>query len=147
MSGGELAGDPALKITGAASLAEATPGEISFFTNRKYIGLLRKTRASAIFVPPDFAEPIAAAQIRVSNPAKAFEQVVLKLVPKPITLRLGFTQARLSIQVLSLESMCRSSRMRLSKPGPGSVMIQSSGPGRTSVMKWELERHALFIRE
>ncbi len=84
MSGGELIGDPALKITGAASLAEATSGEISFFVNRKYVGLLRKTRASAVFVPPDFAEPITAAQIRVSNPAKAFEQVVLKLAPKPI---------------------------------------------------------------
>jgi len=89
MSGGELIGDPAVKITGAASLAEATSGEISFFVNRKYVGLLRKTRASAVFVPPDFAEQITAAQIRVSNPAKAFEQVVLKLAPRPITLAPG----------------------------------------------------------
>jgi len=85
MSGGELVGDPTLKITSAASLVEATTGEISFFANRKYVGLLRKTRASAVFVPPDFAEPISAAQVRVANPAKAFEQVVLKLAPKPIT--------------------------------------------------------------
>ena len=89
LSGGELVGDSTLKITGAASLAEATQGEISFFTNRKYISLLRKTRASAIFVPPDFAEPINAAQIRVSNPTKAFEQVVLKFAPKPITFAPG----------------------------------------------------------
>jgi UDP-3-O-[3-hydroxymyristoyl] glucosamine N-acyltransferase len=82
-SGGELAGNPSLQITGAASLAEATPGEISFFGNRKYIGLLRKTRASAVFVPPDFSEPITADQIRVANPTKAFEQVVLKFGPKP----------------------------------------------------------------
>jgi UDP-3-O-[3-hydroxymyristoyl] glucosamine N-acyltransferase len=84
MSGGELVGDPKMKISGAASLGEATSGEISFFTNRKYIGLLRKTRASAVFVPPDFAEPLAPAQVRVSNPTKAFEQVVLKFAPKPI---------------------------------------------------------------
>jgi UDP-3-O-[3-hydroxymyristoyl] glucosamine N-acyltransferase len=89
MSDGELAGDPGLKITGAASLAEATAGEISFFSNRKYVGLLRKTRASAIFVSPDFAEPTSAAQIRVSNPAKAFEHVVLKLAPKRITFAPG----------------------------------------------------------
>ena len=89
MSGGELVGDPKLKITGAASLAEATSGEISFFGNRKYIGLLRKTRASAVFVPPDFGEPLAAAQVRVSNPTKAFEQVVLKFAPKPITFAPG----------------------------------------------------------
>ena len=88
-SGGEIIGDSTLKIIGAASLGEATPGEISFFTDRKYIGLLRKPRASAIFVPQDFAEPINAAQIRVSNPTKAFEQVVLKLAPKPIAFAAG----------------------------------------------------------
>jgi UDP-3-O-[3-hydroxymyristoyl] glucosamine N-acyltransferase len=85
MSGGNLVGDPELKITGAASLAEAAPGEISFFVDRKYIGLLRKTRASAVFVPVDFAEKTSAAQIRVPKPAKAFEQLVLKLAPKPVT--------------------------------------------------------------
>jgi UDP-3-O-[3-hydroxymyristoyl] glucosamine N-acyltransferase len=85
ISGGELIGDPTLQITGAASLGEATPGEISFFANRKYIGLLRKTRASAIFVPPDFAEPVNVAQVRISNPTKAFEQVVLKFAPRPVT--------------------------------------------------------------
>jgi UDP-3-O-[3-hydroxymyristoyl] glucosamine N-acyltransferase len=88
-SGGELLGDPSLQITGAASLAEATPGEISFFVSRKYIGLLRKTRASAVFVPADFAEPITIPQIRVSNPTKAFEQVVLNFAPKPITFAPG----------------------------------------------------------
>ena len=89
MSDGELIGAPSLQITGAASLAEATPGEISFFGNRKYIGLLRKTRASAVFVPADFAEVITPAQIRVSNPTKAFEQVVLKFAPKPIAFAAG----------------------------------------------------------
>jgi UDP-3-O-[3-hydroxymyristoyl] glucosamine N-acyltransferase len=89
LSGGTLVGDPTLKITGAASLGEATPGEISFFTDRKYIGPLRKTRASAIFVPPDFSEPVNAAQIRVSNPTKAFEQVLLKFAPKRITFAPG----------------------------------------------------------
>src|SRR5262245_42393187 len=82
MSGGELRGAPKLQITAAATLAKATSGEISFFVNRKYIGLLRKTRASAVFVPPDFAEPLAASLVRGSNPAKAFEQVVLKFAPK-----------------------------------------------------------------
>jgi UDP-3-O-[3-hydroxymyristoyl] glucosamine N-acyltransferase len=89
MSGGELIGEPEQNITGAASLAEAIPGEVSFFGNPKYIGQLRKTRASAVFVPPDFSEQIAAAQIRVTNPAKAFEQVVMKLAPQPIAFAPG----------------------------------------------------------
>jgi len=89
MCGGELVGDPALKITGAASLGEAVPGEISFYSNPRYGTLLRKTRASAVFVPPDFAESIATAQIRVANPIKVFEQIVLKFAPKPITFAAG----------------------------------------------------------
>ena len=47
ISGGELIGDSALEITGAASLAEATDGEISFFGNRKYISMLRKVNKVA----------------------------------------------------------------------------------------------------
>jgi UDP-3-O-[3-hydroxymyristoyl] glucosamine N-acyltransferase len=89
MSGGKLLGDPAQQINGAASLLEATDGEISFFNNPKYAAQLRATRASAVFVPADFAEQISMAQIRVSNPAKAFEQVVLKLAPKPIAFAPG----------------------------------------------------------
>ena len=89
MCGGELMGDPSLQITGAASLGEAVPGEISFYSDPRYGTLLRKTRASAVFVPPDFAESIATAQIRVANPIKVFEQVVLKFAPKPIAVAAG----------------------------------------------------------
>jgi UDP-3-O-[3-hydroxymyristoyl] glucosamine N-acyltransferase len=89
MSGGELVGDPALEITGAASLAEAVAGEITFFSDPRYGPLLRKTHASAVFVPLNFFDNISAAQIRVANPSKAFEQVVLKLAPKPVTFAAG----------------------------------------------------------
>jgi UDP-3-O-[3-hydroxymyristoyl] glucosamine N-acyltransferase len=89
ISGGELVGDPALKITGAASLGEAVPGEITFYSDPRYRPLLRKTRASAVFVPPDFVGSIAPAQIRVCHPNKAFEQVVLRFAPKPVTFTPG----------------------------------------------------------
>jgi UDP-3-O-[3-hydroxymyristoyl] glucosamine N-acyltransferase len=84
MSNGELIGDGAQIIHGAASLAEAAPGEITFFGNPKYVLLLRKTRATALFVPLDFADEVPQAQIRVADPAKAFEGVVLKLAPPPV---------------------------------------------------------------
>ena len=89
LSEGELNGDPAQVITGAASLDEAIEGEIAFFNNPKYMPRLRKTRASAVFVPSDFSEKTPAAQIRVSDPSKAFEQVVLILAPKPIAFAPG----------------------------------------------------------
>jgi UDP-3-O-[3-hydroxymyristoyl] glucosamine N-acyltransferase len=85
MCAGELLGDPAQEIKGAASLAEAVPGEVTFFADPRYAALLRKTQASVVFVPRDFSESIAAATIRVENPAKAFEQVVFKFAPKPIS--------------------------------------------------------------
>ncbi len=84
MCGGELLGDPSQTIRGAASLPEATEGEITFFANPRYAPLLRKTCASAAFVPLDHSGGGPAAQIRVADPAKAFEQVVLRLAPKPI---------------------------------------------------------------
>jgi len=90
LSGGELHGGNAdLKIVGAASLLDAAPGEVTFYGDPRYLARLRKTRASAIFVPLDFSEKTAAAQIRVTNPSKAFEQVVLKLAPKPIAFSPG----------------------------------------------------------
>jgi UDP-3-O-[3-hydroxymyristoyl] glucosamine N-acyltransferase len=89
-SDGELrGGDPAERITGAASLAEAVPGEVTFYADPRYLERLRKTRASAIFVSNDFPEQTAAAQIRVANPSKAFEKVVLELAPKPVEFTSG----------------------------------------------------------
>src|SRR5437660_6061262 len=87
--GGELRGDPNEKITGAAALSEAVPGEITFYADPRYRPRLHKTRASAIFVPSDFSEKTAAAQIRVTNPSKAFEQIVIKLAPKPVAFAPG----------------------------------------------------------
>ena len=84
LSGGKLEGDPETKITGAASLAEATVHEVSFFNNPRYLAQLRKTRAAAVIVPRDFSEQIEAAVIRTPDPAKAFEQVVTKFAPSPI---------------------------------------------------------------
>ena len=89
LSGGELRGNASLTIIGAASLAEATPGEITFYGNPRYLAAFRKTRASAAFVPQDFEEQIVGGQIRVANPSKAFEQVVLKFAPQPIAFAPG----------------------------------------------------------
>ena len=84
MSGGELVGNGAEAITGVASLEEATAGQVSFFASEKYLAQARRTRASAVFVPRDFSEPLQSAQIRVADPGKAFHDLVLKFVPPPI---------------------------------------------------------------
>ncbi len=86
---GQLVGDPDLAIKGAASLMEAGEGDITFFGDPRYLVLLRKTQASAVFVPNEFAEEIRQSRIKVANPAKAFEQVVLKLAPEPVRFEPG----------------------------------------------------------
>src|SRR5207248_4807470 len=86
---GELRGLPERQIVGAAPLAEATQGEISFFGNPRYATQLRATRASAAFVPLDYAEGTTIDQIRVQAPAKAFEQMVRQFAPPPISFAPG----------------------------------------------------------
>src|SRR4029453_8162593 len=85
LCGGEVSGDVEAVISGPASLPEAPPGEMTFYGNPRYLAAFRKTRASAAFVPRDFTEQIVIGQIRVENPTKAFEQVVLKFAPQPIS--------------------------------------------------------------
>lgn len=85
MYGGTVSGDADGMISGAASLTEATPGEITFYGNPRYLATFRQTRAAAAFVPKDFEEQIVSAQIRVADPTRAFEQVVQKFAPQPIT--------------------------------------------------------------
>ena len=89
MCDGEVTGDLTQTISGAASLAEAVAGEVSFFADPRYLALLRKTQAAAVFVPRDFSGSTSAIPIRVENPARAFEQVVLKLAPKAIVFKAG----------------------------------------------------------
>ncbi len=105
--GGEWTGDPVQTISGAASLMEAIPGEITFFADPRYLPLLRRTQASAIFVPLDFSETVAQALIRVAHPAKAFEQVVLKLAPEPVRFTPGLHPTAIVSETASLgEGVC-----------------------------------------
>ncbi len=50
--GGEVVGDGAARIAGVAPLEEAGPGDISFFSNKKYRAAFEATRAGAVIVEP-----------------------------------------------------------------------------------------------
>jgi UDP-3-O-[3-hydroxymyristoyl] glucosamine N-acyltransferase len=81
--GGKVLGDDGVVITGINSLAEARPGQISFFADPRYRGSLASTKASAIFI----AEPDAGftgSQVIVRNPALAYAKVAaLFALPVP----------------------------------------------------------------
>ena len=50
LTGASLAGNPECEIHGVGTLENAGTGEISFFSNRRYINHLKKTRASAVIL-------------------------------------------------------------------------------------------------
>jgi UDP-3-O-[3-hydroxymyristoyl] glucosamine N-acyltransferase len=86
LTGGLLEnGDPALAITGAAALADATAAQVTFFGNARYLPDLKQSKAAAAFVPLDFAEQIPAALIKVANPSIAFALALEKFAPPPVT--------------------------------------------------------------
>ena len=77
------------QIHGAASIADAAEGQITFFGNQKYLPALKACRASAALVPLDFSESISAIQIKVANPSLAFAKILEKFAPAPITFAPG----------------------------------------------------------
>jgi UDP-3-O-[3-hydroxymyristoyl] glucosamine N-acyltransferase len=86
--GGELLGDAELPITGLNGLAEARPGDVSFYGNTKYRRQYETTQASAVLVGSNESAREGKALIRVSNPHLAFARL-LKLFQQPEPLTAG----------------------------------------------------------
>ena len=72
------------RIHGAAAIAEAGEGHITFFGNKRYLSALKICGATAALVPLDFTDEIPPIAIRVENPSLAFAKVVEKLTPPSI---------------------------------------------------------------
>ena len=80
-------GSPDADVTGVSSLHDALPGDLSFLANPKYAKQLAATKATAVLVREDSAEPPPAAGgalLRVSSPDLAFAQAVPLFVKPPI---------------------------------------------------------------
>jgi UDP-3-O-[3-hydroxymyristoyl] glucosamine N-acyltransferase len=82
-----LEGLPDIEIQGVAGIEQATPGQLTFLANKRYIPLLKTTQASAVLIeggaPLDRAPnlpPLAA--LRTANPYLAFAHA-LELFYKP----------------------------------------------------------------
>ncbi len=90
--GGELAGDPAFALEGAAGLAEAGPTDASFLGNPKYAEAAASSKAGCLILPSSSKDlPCGASnRIFVEDPQYAFSQV-LNLIndarPKPVRAR------------------------------------------------------------
>lgn len=78
LTGGKIiAGAPETTVSGVATLAEATPDEVSFLGNEKYYKDFLATKAGIVLVPPALPEyPEGVAFIEVENPSLAFNAMV-----------------------------------------------------------------------
>jgi UDP-3-O-[3-hydroxymyristoyl] glucosamine N-acyltransferase len=81
--GGELAGDAGLLISGLNGLAEAAPGELSFYGNPRYRRQYEATQASAVLVGPDAEPREGVSLVRVANPHLAFARLSSLFHPRP----------------------------------------------------------------
>ena len=54
-----------LRFSGIAPLQTATPDDVSFLDNRKYLDALAGTRAGAVIVHPDLADRVPAASVAI----------------------------------------------------------------------------------
>jgi UDP-3-O-[3-hydroxymyristoyl] glucosamine N-acyltransferase len=75
-----LEGDGTIDIARVAGLEAAGPGDISFFSNARYLPALRATRASAVILAED-APAAPAAMLRARNPYLAFARALDILLP------------------------------------------------------------------
>lgn len=89
--GGQLASeqDGSMRVSGAAALADALPGEVTFFTSPKFLAALRASSASVALVPLDFSESVPAICIRCEDPGKAFALFLSKIAPEPVVFAPG----------------------------------------------------------
>ena len=80
--GGEIQGDPELRVVGVAGLEEAQINQISFVVGPKYVRKAHESKAGALIVPPklkDFNRPL----IISDNPYLAFAKILTLFAPKP----------------------------------------------------------------
>ncbi|WP_258806971.1 UDP-3-O-(3-hydroxymyristoyl)glucosamine N-acyltransferase [Pseudidiomarina sp. CB1] len=81
----QVVGDGELTITGVATLASATSGQIAFLANEKYRAQLETTQASAVIVAPNVELPEGIAALVTKNPYAGFAKVAQQLDTTPVS--------------------------------------------------------------
>ncbi len=78
---GTLEGEGSIEINGVRGVHEAKEGDVTFLMQNKYLDVLKKSKASAVFVvkPVEVSIP----QIVVAKPELAFARLVKELHPEP----------------------------------------------------------------
>ena len=81
--GGTLRGDGGVRLVGAASLASAASGQLSFITGSKHLDEARASRAGALIVPEQLEADLGRPCLAVANPHACFARALALLYPEP----------------------------------------------------------------
>ncbi len=81
--GGTIRGNAGVRLDGAASLEQATTGQLGFLLHRKYLDQARASAAGALIVPESLNDPLPQACLAVANPHAAFARALALLHPEP----------------------------------------------------------------
>jgi len=79
----ELRGDPQCRVSHVATLAQGTPGSLSFLADSRHRRELATTRASAVVLAPADAPACPVAALVTENPRLAFAHMAALLYPEP----------------------------------------------------------------
>jgi len=79
--GGELVGNPSVRVERVATLESAGPGDIGFLAQGKYRDRLRSTRAAAVILPYTERDTTELPRILCDDPYLYFAQVSILLNP------------------------------------------------------------------
>jgi UDP-3-O-[3-hydroxymyristoyl] glucosamine N-acyltransferase len=82
--GGEIAGDPATRVTHAGALESAGPQAISFLMQARHLPALLGTRAGAVILSGAHRDATAIPRIVCANPHAYFARVCALLHPAPV---------------------------------------------------------------
>ncbi len=76
-------GDPETRVSGIATLEQAQPGDLSFFSNRKYHKFLSATQASIVILKPEDLEQCPTNAIVTDDPYLSYAKIAAWLTADP----------------------------------------------------------------
>lgn len=88
--GGRVEGDGRTWISGAATIRDARPGEITLADSAKYLGLLSACPAAAVVIPPGLAT-LDRPAIVADDVHEAFARIVGHFLPAPVAEPVGIS--------------------------------------------------------
>ncbi|APE31247.1 UDP-3-O-(3-hydroxymyristoyl)glucosamine N-acyltransferase [Halomonas aestuarii] len=73
--GARLKGDGERRVSGLATLRDATPDQVAFLANRAYLKDLPQTRAAAVLLAPDHGEACPVTRLELDNPYLGYAEL------------------------------------------------------------------------